>query len=1239
MKSSDFTKDVVDGLAVLASLHKTKFTDARLNDAKRRDSFLNSIRTFLLASALGLSSGDPDYVEKVDKAGKSKSPESAFSLGMAEALVAGYFQAINNDVASDKTADFGFSGLGVAFERATQMHLAEITADGSANKSLETGLNVKLRECSSQEYFEGTFWRDDIETLVELLGADIDDGYNKKIIKALESHEDVSSSVTTYLDDIKAVYNLLFADSFGIEQYRGVLIDGGKFLTIEQGSNEATPIREGSLTLSKFAARIYEKLNGKVTISNKRQFDYEEIFSSHGVVYFPRKILEYALGRESTINQQSNYYKNNANSLSWEGYSSSYVFDNVEKVLYRGVYCALEKVLQESKSLKGNFISQEFTTTHSDYNEFVRTVLGKPGVYDKVLKLLSRVVQSVKSAYILTKYPCLAGKIAAIGFRICAKPSLGGLTNEVASATYLFKNLVAVNENESFGAPVDITAGRQSDTGVNASSYIFEYQYDINPMLTKAEPLFGYTIQRLNQAKGRAAGWKNILIGQSLSGKELYASKNSDIKLQNYFTHNIIAGSRSGKGVMTMNILVNALAGGKPVFYLDRKPDMASMLFGLSGGSQFIINGGLYQPDNDPDNRYPEETGPAMATWRDKGRPYLEANPAIAELLGINPGSSPSYYSVLGDYVYFRAFMFCLGLCVLRTKLKGSTKEKIRDDIFGGDNGIVIVVDELTGFQSNIQSIFGNINSRMVQSALKVGDPKDVLVKRQEIEDKISVQEHKASEATKESQRVQAEAEISKLQRQLESLVDEQGIYAATLYSKICESFQVLRENKVAGFKNKEFSFSDIFVLGQELSAKFYTSSDKGSLSPVFFTVKADNSNFYTDYQGADIVRSFIEELGQEDWFLGRNPDFDYAKKASDQAVIQCLDIDGNWEYAGAHSCKQITGVIPDTFHHVLFKPYLVLNKHIENTPPTDVSGDGQYVAQCANRVNDNAGGANLWDTIRRKHMKPGVTATDAEPHYNSLDEGLGFMGLIGDTLKTTEDGRKAIAEKGIESYIIEVLGRSGAIANFVANAMGYDCWQDLIFDFSPKGLFGFNDMVNAVIYPDKYTLESRLPIHAMLGLLEDSGADAGADIPSDRMSFDDMFGDFGADSVDESSVGGAEHMNSDPFSPPAPAPATDADRPLDARSAAQQLWGSPPEETPPPPPPPASSQGETRSTNQQSSSFTNTDTLNALWSQALMLAQVAVMMDTSGYQYSDDDVNTVAQTAFELLKEFAGVN
>lgn len=43
----------------------------------------------------------------------------------------------------------------------------------------------------------------------------------------------------------------------------------------------------------------------------------------------------------------------------------------------------------------------------------------------------------------------------------------------------------------------------------------------------------------------------------------------------------IIAGSRSGKGVLTLNMLLNVIGGGTPLFYLDGKPDMAALLWKL----------------------------------------------------------------------------------------------------------------------------------------------------------------------------------------------------------------------------------------------------------------------------------------------------------------------------------------------------------------------------------------------------------------------------------------------------------------------------------------------------------------------------------------------------------------------------------------------------------------------------------------------------------------------------------
>lgn len=44
----------------------------------------------------------------------------------------------------------------------------------------------------------------------------------------------------------------------------------------------------------------------------------------------------------------------------------------------------------------------------------------------------------------------------------------------------------------------------------------------------------------------------------------------------------IIAWSRSGKGVLTLNMLLNIIGTGTPLFYLDGKPDMASLLWNLN---------------------------------------------------------------------------------------------------------------------------------------------------------------------------------------------------------------------------------------------------------------------------------------------------------------------------------------------------------------------------------------------------------------------------------------------------------------------------------------------------------------------------------------------------------------------------------------------------------------------------------------------------------------------------------
>ena len=1078
-------KKIIDNFCSLSDMH---VTDDRFNDSKIRESLIQTMTINIIASYLGSSPNN--YKKAVELYKEGEDHIVLFAVGLATASLIGYLQSANNDVDVDEFPEFGYVGLIESIQGAILLNMGIIEDFENIEDLLCNGLNVEIRDIDAESYFSSELFRDDIEVLNQSLTADIDDGYNVEIKNALKSDGDICGAMDKYMKDLKAVYNLAFREGFGTKPYYGVLFDKSSFYTIENNSQgkdsfTATKISNGRLTLAKLADRLYRRASKEVSFSTKRQFDYDEIFASSLPVYYPLKILEYTMGRESTLNITTNRYKASAYSTSWESYAENYVFPNLQEVLIRGYYKAFEKVLKSKRKIKADFVSQDFMLTVGNYTDFLNEYLTVE-VYTSIEKYISRLVDSMKCLYILTSYPYLANQIVGINIRLSAKIGSTNFTDESSMQVELFRDLIATNKNEDFNSVINITDGRTSDSGNKISVNIYEYQFNANPLIAKAEPLFGYTVQQLNQKKGVGCNWGNILIGESREGKELYASANSDVSLQNNFIHNIYAGSRSGKGVMTMNILANAIVAGKPVFYLDRKPDMANMLYGLSGGKQFIVNGGDYSPSYDLGGYFNETSGEALKTWR-VSKSWLESNPKILDLFNV---ASADYYSVLADIVYLRAFMFTLGICYIRGKLSGSS---LRDEVFNGNNGIVVVVDELTNFQGSIASLLASLeeSNKFTNKALNIGSVEEVLKKKKEIENKIEVANLKKAEAKKDSAILTQENEIAKLQGELNNLFDEQAIYASTFFNKIVTSYNLLMNSKNALFKNNESNYSDIFVLGQNLERGYYcsslTSANKGTLSPIFFPLKSDRSGYYSSYNGADIIRSFLEEFDEKDWFLGRNPAYKYGGCEEDTSISDYLN-DSNWDYVGTHSCEQIRGIDKSaSFKHTLFKSYLVLNNNLENDPPKNrgENEEYQYVAQCADRV-DSIANCELWDTVRLKHIRKcdRDKVTPDNKLYNHLEEGIGFRGLIKETLLTTKEGKDEV--NNLDDYIVKSLAKSGDIADFVASKMGYpDGWQSLIFDLSPKGLFSFEDMLNAVAYPEKYTLESRFPLYAQLGLLD----------------------------------------------------------------------------------------------------------------------------------------------------------
>lgn len=90
-------------------------------------------------------------------------------------------------------------------------------------------------------------------------------------------------------------------------------------------------------------------------------------------------------------------------------------------------------------------------------------------------------------------------------------------------------------------------------------------------------PLFAYEAVRKQQERGIQPSLQDMIMGQDTSGRIM--SVNLDRQDASIIL--IGAGQRSGKGVLTLNLLGTVLASGSPLIYMDGKPDMAKVLWDL----------------------------------------------------------------------------------------------------------------------------------------------------------------------------------------------------------------------------------------------------------------------------------------------------------------------------------------------------------------------------------------------------------------------------------------------------------------------------------------------------------------------------------------------------------------------------------------------------------------------------------------------------------------------------------
>lgn len=133
---------------------------------------------------------------------------------------------------------------------------------------------------------------------------------------------------------------------------------------------------------------------------------------------------------------------------------------------------------------------------------------------------------------------------------------------------YIRDNSATILNNAS-GKTIDCSV----DTTTNVSNYLYVFDYD----QYEREVLFSYKLfDKMIEFEVKPS-LNRVILGQQLNGSDYYLN----VANESLISVVLIAGSGTGKGVVTMNFAAGVLAAGVPVVYADYKPDMAAAFWDM----------------------------------------------------------------------------------------------------------------------------------------------------------------------------------------------------------------------------------------------------------------------------------------------------------------------------------------------------------------------------------------------------------------------------------------------------------------------------------------------------------------------------------------------------------------------------------------------------------------------------------------------------------------------------------
>lgn len=607
-----------------------------------------------------------------------------------------------------------------------------------------------------------------------------------------------AAQIDTVVTDIVNNYTNIFKAGYQLKRPVGIVGEGGesgKLMTLSGSSQVLTkpnPVIRAlyQLTVAEYNLKIlpYRSVSDIATIIVNGVTPDGQRVSVDDRLYFPYKMLEFAYGRKTpkpTEGGRTNYPKH-SDKLNWEAYVSE-VDENLRRVT-EGI---VRVILDNNRDLE-----------HYDAK-----------VESEVAESLSRFKDVFTTCILVGEFPLIKGLPSLLKVRML-------LPYELTSTSNIATESMRVGIH---------SLGTDPFEGIPLHDGLYHmYTHEYNHALANSKPVYAYHAAKSLKESGHEVNYKNMIIGMGLDDSILQNGSGT-VNLVPNMSHFVTAGSRAGKGVDGMAKLAAGLKSGKPVFYLDNKPDIGAAILDIEPNA-FVVNGQLVTNSEDGGTNL--------------GKHFTSGSP-----LGyVNPQGVPSYlynssqalfggrtYSDLGAVFYTRALQLIMLITYFRTL------DDVREKVNLGDkfNGIVAFFDEFNVTQdSGIGPLLQKIYFNYARTDY--------------------------AEAERNAQETGKKNSVRK--------PSETAYWGTALVESLKATAMMLADGTKAGYMNGEAAASDIYIVGQDLPDVVESAEDFDDFYPTHRGKNTERAQFASGKGGSKSQPLVpLVSPGGADIFVGYN--------------------------------------------------------------------------------------------------------------------------------------------------------------------------------------------------------------------------------------------------------------------------------------------------------------------------------------------------------------------------------